>query len=112
MNPDFEDLLRALSVARAEYLVIGGYAVSFHTEPRSTKDLGVWVRPTTANARKVMAALKSFGAPLANLRLCRHPFRAFTGAATLKVQDAAAVPAHARVLSAPSPARPRYYVTR
>lgn len=69
MNPDFEDLLRALSVARAEYLVIGGYAVSFHTEPRYTKDLDVWVRPTTANARKVMAALKSFGAPLANLHL-------------------------------------------
>jgi hypothetical protein len=69
MNRDFEDLLRALSAARADYLVIGGYAVSFHTEPRYTKDLDVWVRPTTANARKVMAALKAFGAPLTNLRL-------------------------------------------
>lgn len=69
MNRDFEGLLRALSAARAEYLVIGGYAVGFHTEPRYTKDLDVWVRPTRANARKVMAALEAFGAPLANLRL-------------------------------------------
>lgn len=69
MNRDFEDLLRALSVARAEYLVIGGYAVGFHTEPRYTKDLDVWVRPSRANARKVMSALEAFGAPLANLRL-------------------------------------------
>lgn len=69
MNPDFEDLLRDLSAARAEYLVIGGYAVSFHTEPRYTKDLDVWVRPTLANARRVMKGLRKFGAPLNNLRL-------------------------------------------
>ena len=69
MNPDFEDLLRGLSASRAEYLVIGGYAVAFHTEPRYTKNLDVWVRPTAANARRVMTALKKFGAPLANLRL-------------------------------------------
>ena len=69
MNPDFEDLLRGLSASRAEYLVIGGYAVAFHTEPRYTKNLDVWVRPTAANARRVMTALRKFGAPLANLRL-------------------------------------------
>lgn len=30
--------------------------------------MDVWVRPTPANAKRVMAALKSFGAPLNNLR--------------------------------------------
>jgi len=69
MNRDFEDLLTALSEGRAEYLVVGGYAVSFHTEPRYTKDLDVWVRPTRANARRVMKALREFGAPLRNLKL-------------------------------------------
>jgi predicted nucleotidyltransferase len=67
MNRDFEDLLVALSDAGAEYLLIGGYAVSFHTDPRYTKDLDVWVRPTAANARRVMKALRAFGAPLSNL---------------------------------------------
>ncbi len=42
--------------------------MSFHTEPRFTKDLDVWIRPTPANAKRTMAALKSFGAPLDNLR--------------------------------------------
>jgi hypothetical protein len=69
MNHDFEDLLRALSASRVEHLVVGGYAVAFHTEPRYTKDLDVWVRPTTANARRTMAALRAFGAPLNNLKL-------------------------------------------
>lgn len=68
MNPDFVDLLRGLSAERAEYLVIGGYAVAFHTEPRYTKDLDVWVRPTRTNARRVLKALRKFGARLANLR--------------------------------------------
>lgn len=69
MNPDFEDLLSALSAERAEFLIVGAYAVTHHTEPRYTKDLDVWVRPTAANARRVHRALKRFGAPLANLRV-------------------------------------------
>jgi hypothetical protein len=60
VNPDFESLL---SAERAEFLVVGAYAVTHHTEPRYTKDLDVWVRPTQTNARRVFRALKRFGAP-------------------------------------------------
>ena len=38
MNHDFKDLLHALNVEGAKYLLIGGYAVAFHAEPRYTKD--------------------------------------------------------------------------
>lgn len=69
MNRDFVELLRALSSERAEFLLIGDYAVGFHAQPRYTKDLDVWVRPTPANARRVMKALEKFGAPTSNLRL-------------------------------------------
>jgi hypothetical protein len=64
IQPDYSDLLRALSSSGVEYLVIGGHAVAFHTEPRATKDFDVWVKPTLENARRVHAALKRFGAPL------------------------------------------------
>jgi hypothetical protein len=64
VSPDFKDLLRCLNGEGAEFLVVGGYAVIFHTEPRFTKDLDVWVRPTAANADKIWRALSSFGAPL------------------------------------------------
>ncbi len=66
---DFEDLLSALSSERAEFLIVGAYAVMAVTEPRYTKDLDVWIRPTRTNARKVYRALEKFGAPLSNLKV-------------------------------------------
>jgi hypothetical protein len=35
MNPDFLDLLRALSDANARFLVVGAYAVGVHGRPRA-----------------------------------------------------------------------------
>ena len=67
MNPDFRDLLRALSDAGARFLVVGAYAVSLHSEPRSTADLDIWIDPSPENAERVYRALAAFGAPLAEL---------------------------------------------
>jgi hypothetical protein len=66
-NPDFKDLLSALSAAGAELLVMGAHAVVGYASPRFTKDLDVWVRPSKENARRVRAALIAFGAPVADL---------------------------------------------
>jgi hypothetical protein len=66
-NPDFRDLLSALSVEGAEFIVVGAHAVMFYTHPRYTKDLDVWVRPTQRNAEGVYRALRAFGAPMADL---------------------------------------------
>lgn len=67
LNPDFRDMLSALSEGEAEYLLVGAYALAVHGVPRATGDLDVWVRPTADNARRVRAALARFGAPLADL---------------------------------------------
>jgi len=64
MNSDFKDLLQALNDARAEYMVVGGYAVIEHTEPRYTKDIDVWINGTRENAARVLEALKQYGAPI------------------------------------------------
>ena len=64
MNSDFKDLLAALNDAGAEYLVVGGYAVGKHTEPRYTKDLDVWINNSFENAGLVLAALTAYGAPV------------------------------------------------
>ncbi len=60
---DFSDLLECLIEAGADYMLIGGYAVMAHGYIRATQDLDVWVRPTSANAARVMAALAEFGLP-------------------------------------------------
>jgi hypothetical protein len=57
-----------LNGADARYLLAGAYAVLFHTEPRYTKDLDVWVEGTEGNARRVWEALRVFGAPLEGVR--------------------------------------------
>lgn len=69
INPDFRDLFAALNAAAARYLLVGGYALAVHAQPRFTKDLDVWVEPTPENAARVHAALADFGAPLTDLRL-------------------------------------------
>ncbi len=67
LSSDLTELLVALNEAEARYLVIGGYAVSWHAEPRFTKDLDVWVSSSPDNAAKVYSALQKFGAPLNDL---------------------------------------------
>lgn len=71
---DFRDLLVSLDVAGAEFVVVGGYAVAFHGHPRATKDLDVFVRASTDNARCVIAALAAFGAPLEQLGIKEADF--------------------------------------
>ena len=67
VNPDFRDLFVALNDAKTRYLLVGGYAVAFHAQPRFTKDLDIWVEPSPDNAEHVFSALESFGAPLTNI---------------------------------------------
>jgi hypothetical protein len=67
VNPDFAALLRELSAAEARFMVVGGYAVSFHSRPRATGDIDIWVEPAAANAARVFRALRAFGAPLQGL---------------------------------------------
>ena len=69
VNPDFKDLLHALSDARARFLIVGAHAVMYFTTPRYTKDLDIWVDPTPENAPRVLAALQEFGAPLFDLEI-------------------------------------------
>ena len=68
LNPDFRDMLSALSDERAEFLVVGAYAVAVHGLPRATGDLDIWIRPSRSNASRVWRALARFGAPMTELR--------------------------------------------
>lgn len=61
MNSDFKDLLVILDQEGVRYLVVGGYAVIFHSQPRYTKDLDIWLEPTADNAERVLKAFSAFG---------------------------------------------------
>ncbi len=48
-----------------KYVIIGGYAVFVHAQPRMTKDLDVFIESSPTNAHAIYEALAEFGAPLA-----------------------------------------------
>jgi hypothetical protein len=64
MSSDFKDLLSLLNDYRVKYLLIGGYAVIFYTEPRYTGDIDLLVEASPKNSERLFSALKIFGAPL------------------------------------------------
>ena len=69
VNSDFRELFSDFSDAEVRYMIVGGYAVIHHTEPRYTKDIDLWVEPTADNGARVLAALTRFGAPTDRLTL-------------------------------------------
>jgi hypothetical protein len=44
-----------------EYVVVGAFALAFHSEPRFTGDIDLLIRRTPDNANRVVDALKAFG---------------------------------------------------
>jgi hypothetical protein len=68
MYRDFKELLSLFNDHKVKYLVVGGYAVAFHAQPRATKDLDIFIKADASNAIAVYAALAKFGAPLEGLK--------------------------------------------
>jgi hypothetical protein len=69
MYQDYKDLLSAFHAHGVKYLIVGGFAVIFHAQPRFTKDLDLFIKADAANAQATYAALAEFGAALQNI----HP---------------------------------------
>lgn len=58
---DFEEFINLLNKHKVEYLIVGGYAVTFHSRPKFTEDLDVWINKTKLNSKRIFAALEEFG---------------------------------------------------
>ena len=95
LHPDFRDLLSALADSRAEYLVIGGWAVGVHAEPRFTQDLDLFVGTDDENLARVVRAFERFGAPahiVEALRSLRPDEFLFLGVAPARVDVLRTIP--------------------
>ena len=69
MDENLKQLLSAFNANRVKYVVIGGYAVFIHAQPRMTKDLDVFIESSVENALATYKGLAEFGAPLANFTI-------------------------------------------
>lgn len=61
MEEEYLNLLRHFHAAGVEHVVVGGYAVIAHGFPRTTGALDLLVRPSLANARRIVQALRNVG---------------------------------------------------
>lgn len=58
---DFKEFIELLNAHQVKYLIVGGYAVGFHSRPKFTQDIDFWIDKREHNARKVLSVLKDFG---------------------------------------------------
>ena len=68
MYQDYKDLLSAFQSHGVKYLVVGGLAVIYHSQPRFTTDMDLFIHAGPENAKATYAALAQFGEQLQGIR--------------------------------------------
>ena len=61
LSPDFKEFVELLNSKGVEYLIIGGYAVTFYGFPRYTGDMDIWIGTSRVNAERLIGVLDEFG---------------------------------------------------
>ncbi len=64
---DFIEFIPLCNKHQLKYMVIGGFAVSIHGYPRSTKDMDICIQLSDENAEKMLFVLKELGFSSLNL---------------------------------------------
>lgn len=58
---DFKEFIELLNEHNVQYLIVGGYAVGFHSRPKFTHDIDFWIKNTSENAALIVKVLNDFG---------------------------------------------------
>ena len=66
---DFIDFLKLLNAKKIKYLIVEAHAMSHWGYTRATGDIDVLIDATAGNLKKVVSALKDFGAPIKGLSI-------------------------------------------
>jgi predicted nucleotidyltransferase len=61
LNNDFLDFINCLNKNNVKYLLIGGYAMGFHGNPRTTNDIDFFVSKNNENIHNLEKSLIMFG---------------------------------------------------
>jgi hypothetical protein len=63
IKKDFTEFIALLQSAKVKYLIVGGYAVSYHTQPRATGDIDFFYERNRKNCQKLHLVLMEFIGP-------------------------------------------------
>ena len=60
-SQDFREFIELLNKHEVCYLMVGGYALSYHSRPKFTQAIDFWIDKNKENAKKVLRVLEDFG---------------------------------------------------
>ena len=66
---DFKDFIKFLNENKVKYLLVGGWAVGIHGNPRATKDIDFLIAVDNANLKRLQKAMYEFGAPTIDMTI-------------------------------------------
>lgn len=61
VEKDFKEFIESLNRNSVRYLIVGSFALSYYAEPRYTKDIDILIDSTSANAERLLTAIREFG---------------------------------------------------
>jgi hypothetical protein len=61
LTKDLREFIESFLSSKVEFMVVGAVALAHHGMPRFTGDLDLLVRPSEANAARILGALTQFG---------------------------------------------------
>jgi hypothetical protein len=69
---DFKDFINFLNANNVKYLLVGGWAVGLHGNPRATKDIDFLIAVDDENLTKLKKAMYEFGAPTIDMNIFKE----------------------------------------
>ena len=69
---DFKDFIKFLNANNVKYLLVGGWAVGLHGNPRATKDIDFLIAVDDENLTKLKKAMCEFGAPTIDMNVFKE----------------------------------------
>ena len=66
-NQDYKEIISLLLEEKADFLIIGAYAMAAHGFPRATGDIDIFIKTDQKNSQAIYNALLKFGAPLSQM---------------------------------------------
>ncbi len=61
VEKDFEEFIELLAEKKVKYVIVGAFAVAFHSKARNTGDIDFFVGPEAKNVRALLRVLGNFG---------------------------------------------------
>ena len=61
VEKEFEEFIKLLNKNKVEFIIVGAYALAWHSIPRNTGDIDFFVSNSKENAARLITALKEFG---------------------------------------------------